>query len=479
MKIRWILVIALCLLVTGCTEQRWDIYSGGHGFNGFLDEKNMSADEFAKQIDAAIKASYTNAERAELVFLLSRVTNNKELASFAMDFFHKAAEEAENREEKAVLYESVAGIDDTRYNHLRSAESWLVAKNNKRALINLQRAAGLKSAWKFDIQGIANAASFPRAFTGISIGNTEIELGKDDLLVTQAHKVARDFSIPKLPSPYAETLLDTPEGKSAGIIKAAGVRHSVATGALAKEMDGKWYASNEEDIFMFEVPLPVIEQPTTRFLSQDIAMIVDTNGMATIARNAAEDNATAVMAGCDSSGDVKAAKYLAEKGIKVVCSSGAMLPLLMGAQLNIVSGAFRTEGEKIAFGGNELKIGRYEPLIMMDYAGKQDNLMGYSTPSKYFLELERRGAKMNYFAVEVDGEGQMDKILKKAKEKKASIVAVRVYGEEDYNELKAWLEQNAGRKAVLFDSETSEFGYKIAREFRSQAFFGDINPVVS
>ncbi|MDD4877868.1 MAG: hypothetical protein PHO02_02400 [Candidatus Nanoarchaeia archaeon] len=478
MKYCWILIIAACLLLSGCAEHEWDKYSGGHDFNSFLEEKNVSADDFAKQIDSAIKKAATNTERAELVFLLSRVTNDRELASFAMDFFHKAAEDSENKEEKALLYETVASIEDTRYNHLRSAETWLVARDNKRALINLQRAAGIKSAWKFDIQGIANTASFTHAFTSITLGSTEIELGKDDLLAAQAHKITRDFTIPNLPSPYSESLLGTPEGSSVDMIKAEGIKQIIAAGALAKEMDGKWYASNEEDVFMFEVPVSVIEQPTTRFLSSDIAVIADTNGMAAIARNAVEQNATAVTAGCDSSGDVKAAKYLAEKGIKVICSSGQMLPLLIGANLNIVSGDFRADGEKIIFGGNEVRIGRYEPLVVMDYAGKADSLLGYSTPARYFLELEKRGAKMNYFIIEIDEKGQIDKVLKKAMEKKAPIVAVRVYDEEDYNELKKWLEEKSDRKAILFDSETSEFGCKIAREFRSQIFFMDINPVI-
>lgn len=480
MKYAWFLVIIVSLLLAGCAEQEWDIYSGGHDFNGFLAEKNVSADDFAKQIDAAIKTSYSNTERAELIFLLGRVKGDKELISFAMDFFHKAEEDAEEAKkpvEKALLYETIASIDDTKYNHLKAAEAWLRAKDKKRALIEFQIAAGLKTAWEFDIQGITNTASFTKAFTAITIGSTKIELGKDDLLVTQAHKVTRDFTIPKLPSPYTEILLGTSEGKSADIIKAAGIKHAIASGAIAKEMDGKWYASNEENVFMFEVPVSVIEQPTTRFLRQDIAVIVDTNSMAAIARNAVEENATAVMAGCDSSGDVKAAKYLADKGMKVICNSGLMLPLLIGTKLNIVSGAFIAEGDKIIFGNRQLTIGRYEPVIVMDYAGKQDSMQGYSTASRYFLELEKRGAKMNYFVIEVDEKGQMDKVLKKAMEKKASIVAGRVYNEEDYNELKEWLEQKNDRKAILFDSETSEFGYKIAREFRSQVFFGDVNPV--
>ena len=153
--------------------------------------------------------------------------------------------------------------------------------------------------------------------------------------------------------------------------------------------------------------------------------------------------------------------------------------MLIGMKSGIVSSDFKIEGDKAVFGDRALEISRYEPVVVMDYAGRDDNLLGYSTPARYFGELEKRGAKMAYFIAEVDDAGQMDKVLKKAKEKKASVIAVRVYNEEDYNELKVWLEQNAGRKAVLFDSETSEFGYRIARELRSQTFFGEINPVVS
>lgn len=476
MKKSWILIIAACLLLSGCGEQVWDMHSGGHNFNSFLG--NAPAEDFAAAIDSAIKVSQTNTERAELVFLLSRVTNNKELASFAMDFFHKAAEDAENSDEKAILYESVAGIDDTRYNHLRSAEAWRKAKQNKRALIDFYIAAGLKTAWKFDIRDIDNGASFSRALSKLTIGNTAVELGKEDTIMSQAHRIVRDFTIPRLPSPYSGELLETPEAKAIGSLKAIGINHIVASGTLAKETDGRWYASNEEDIFMFEVPVSVIDQPTTRFLRKDIAVIVDTNGMATIARNVIEHNATAAFAGCDSNGDVKAAKYLSGKGIKVICSSGNMLPLLIGGKAQIVSAPFKIEGDNAVFGKMPMEISRYEPVIAMDYSGKDANLMHYSSPARYFGELEKKGAKMNYFLVEVFDAGQMDKLIKKANEKASKVVAASIYNEEDYNELKAWLEEKADRKVILFDTEANEYGYKLAREFRSQASFGDINPAV-
>ncbi|MFH1066270.1 MAG: hypothetical protein V1734_07205 [Nanoarchaeota archaeon] len=483
MKKSFILIIVLGLLISGCSgTDVWDPYSSGHDFNSILAEKNMSADDFAKQIDSAIKKADNNAERAELIFMLGRIKEDKGLISFALDFFHKAEEDVEEGkepEEKALLYETIASIEDTKYNHLKAAEAWRRAKDNSKAMIEFKIAANLKNAWKYDISGISNNAGFRSDFTGISLGNTRIELTKEDVLVTQADGVKRNYKALSLKSPYSEQILDSNEGKIANGLKAIGLTQIAASGTLAKEMNGRWYASNEENIFMFEIPVSVIEQPTTRFIKPDIAIIADTKGMATIARQAMEKEATAVLGSCDSLGDVKAAKYLADKGVKVICSSDRMLSMLIGMNANIVSSDFKIEEDKAVFGDRRLKISRYEPLVVMDYAGKKDSLLGYSAPAMYFGELEKRGAKMNYFIIEVDDAGQMDKVLKKAMEKKASVIAVRIYNEEDYNELKEWLEDQNDRKAILFDSETSEFGYKIAREFRSQVFFEDVNPTVS
>ena len=65
--------------------------------------------------------------------------------------------------------------------------------------------------------------------------------------------------------------------------------------------------------------------------------------------------------------------------------------------------------------------------------------------------LRKEGQRWLILVAEVDDAGQMDKSFEKAKEKKASVIAVRVYNEEDYNELKELVRAKCGRKAVLFD----------------------------
>ncbi|MFA5084480.1 MAG: hypothetical protein WC475_03860, partial [Candidatus Paceibacterota bacterium] len=210
MKRGFILIIALGLLISGCVgTDVWDPYSSGHNFNSVLAEKNISADNFAKQIDSAIKTAGYNSERAELIFLLARIKEDKGMMSFAYDFYQKAAEESEINEEKALLFETIASIEDTAYNHLRAAEALRRAKDNYRAMIEFKIAANLKNAWKYDITGISNYAEFSRAFTEISFGNTMIELSKEDILVTQADGITRDYKALNLKSPYSEQVLDS------------------------------------------------------------------------------------------------------------------------------------------------------------------------------------------------------------------------------------------------------------------------------
>ena len=74
-----------------------------------------------------------------------------------------------------------------------------------------------------------------------------------------------------------------------------------------------------------------------------------------------------------------------------------MLSMLIGMKSGIVSSDFKIEGDKAVFGDRALEISRYEPVVVMDYAGRMIIFSGYSTPARYFGELEKRGAKMAYF----------------------------------------------------------------------------------
>ncbi len=460
MKWQWLLVALAVLVASGCAQkEEWDKYATGYNFTFIVSEKGLDVDEYLKQAEEAIKQSSGNLERAELLLIMGRVKNDKSLISFALDFFHKAEEELEEGRkpyEKALLYETIASIDDTKYNQLKSAEAWRRAKDWKRAMMHFNFATGKKNIWQFDSLVIKSTASFPKGFSEIRIGGTEIKLGNNDLLVGQANNAAMMKELESI-----------------------GLKHETASGALVKELDGRWYAPNEERIFMFEVPLEKVIYPTTRFLQEGLAVIAGTGGISMIVEQAVKKNATAVMGGCDSLGDAQAARYLSIKGVKVICISDRYASLLIGEDTSVIgAAAFSIENGKAVFGNRPIIISRNEPVIAMDTVSKIAGMEFYDTPARYFSELEKKGAKLDVFIAEADDFSQMHKVIKRAKEKKANVIAVAVLNEDDYNKAKAWLEENPEHKAILFASEASPFGYKIAREFRSQTSFGDLNPVV-
>lgn len=477
MKKSWILIALVLIIVSGCKgNEVWDKWADSYNFTEAMDAKGINSTEYAKSIDSAIKASRSNFERAELLLVMSRVKKDKSLVSFAMDFYHKAAEEAENKEEKALMLEAIAGIESSRYNYLRAAEAWRRAGNWKRTLMHFNLAAGIKNEWRLSAVESESSARYPAEFSEVVVGGAKIELNKNDLLVSQAGMVSRNIRELALASPFLGDL-ESAEASAIKELEAIGLRHEIIAGAVVKEADGIWHAMNEEGILMFEVPASKVIISTTRFLEEGLAVVADTSGIAMIAAQAIEKNATAVIGSCDSPGDTEAAEYLSRKGIKAICSQDRYAPLLIGGNTNVIGSApFSIDNGKAVFGNRPVTISRNEPVIAMDTVSKAADMESYDTPARYFSELEKRGAKLNYFIAEVDDFNQMGRVMKRAKEKNARVIAVRVFNEDDYNKVKEWLEENPGHKAILFASES--YGYKLAREFRSQAGFGDVNPVV-
>ena len=483
----WLFPVAALVLVSfllaGCTDWGLDPHGKGYNFSYAVSEAGFNADDFKKQIDTALKQGNDPFARAELVFVLGRLNNDQAMLSFALDFFHKVEEQAEEADrpfEKALLYESIASLDDTKYNRLKAAEAWRRAGEKERALLNFNLAVGRETEWQSDTKPFENNAGISSAFSNVIIGSTRIALNSNDVVVSQADGVTRDFRAMQLQSPFSGNILDENAGMVLSELKAAaGFRHYIAAGTIVKEIDGKWYAPDEKGVYMFEVPFENVLYPTTRLLRKDIAVIIDTRGIGMIVSRAIAKNATAVLGSCDSAGDVKAALYLGGKGIKVICSTDLSAPMLIGSNITAAGSApFRLEGDTAVIGDRRVAISRNEPVVAGDYAGKKENMLGYGTPAKYFSELEKRGVKLNVYPVGIDGMNQTGKIIRKAKDKKANVIAVRVLSSDDYAIVKAWLEEKSGRQAVLFGSETSPYGYKLSREFKSQTSFDDPNPVI-
>lgn len=494
---RLFLLFSLLLLLTSCATKEYDSSAKGYNFVYVIEQSEIDKGEFIKNVEATLREVNNSFSRGDYFLVLGRLQNNQNYTILARDSYFKQLESVDNWEEKAILFESIASIDGRKYNFLRAAYAWKNAGNEFRAKLDFKLALNKDLDWQFDIQGLPDPEIFAANASNITIGSSKFELTEDDLIIAQADRVTRDWLSYQIQSPYSTNILKTfserliyleeelqpdigwHEGARLSEYRDAGVKYKVATGTVLKKYEGKWYAPNENGVFMFEVPIDKVLYPTTRFLREDIAVIIDTHGINMIVRQAIENNATAVIGCCDHPGKIKAAKYLSDRGIKVICNTDKYLPLILGSGASVLGSApFSLTNGSLLFGFRPLEISLEEPIIVLNTSSKEHGMSYYDTPSRYFSVLERAGVKLNMSVVEIDGFNQLDKVVQKAKSQNADIIAVRVFNSDDYNNVKMWLEESQWHKAILFHSEPYPYGYKLAREFKNQTTFDDINPVL-
>jgi len=355
--------------------------------------------------------------------------------------------------------------------------------------------------------------SIPANSTTMIIGNSMINIGKHDILVSQTDRVTRDwlsyqiFSSPfhdsgpgellteyelnrkSLLTTFSERLtydddellpeIGWHEGSRIREIRDVGLVHKTASGTIVFEYEGKWYAPDDKGVFRFEVPIDKVLYPTTRFLRNDIAIIIDTHGINMIVEQAIRNNASVVVGCCDNPGKIKAAMYLGVKGIKTICFTDKYLPLIIGSGFDILgSPPIRKDGDIMVIGDRPLEFRTDEKFIVMGTNGTKFALSYYDTPKIYFDQLSK-SIDIDVEYVFIDDFDQMNRIIEKAEESGSEAIAVRVFTSEDYRDVKGWLEMDEERRAILFHSVSYPYGYKLMNEFPGQTTFDDINPLFS
>lgn len=493
---RLFLLFGLLLLLTSCTPEKYDSHAQNYDFGYVIGQSGIDKEGFIENVEATLREVNNSFSRGDSFLVLGRLKNNQNYTILARNSYFKQLESVDNWEEKAILFESIASIDDHKYNFLRAAYAWRKAGNKFRAKLDFKLALNRDLDWQFDLQELPSPEIFVENASNIIIGNSKFELTKDDLIIAQADRVTRDWLSYQIQYPYSTNILKTfserliyldeelqpdigwHEGARLSEYRDAGIKYKIATGTVLKKHEGKWYAPNENGVFMFEVPIDKVLYPTTRFLREDIAVIIDTHGINMLVRQAIENNATAVIGCCDHPGKIKAAKYLSDRGIKVICNTDKFLPLIIGSGASVLGSApFGLTKDGLLFGFRPIEISLDEPIIVLNTSSERHGMSYYDTPARYFSVLEKAGVKLNTFVVEIDSFNQLDKVITKAKIQNASIIAVRVFNSDDYNKVKMWLEQSPEHKAILFHSEPYPYGYKLAREFKNQTTFDDINPI--
>lgn len=477
-----------------------DFYGSEHDFGFVLDRTGQSRDNFIGNISEVYGRTASNFAKGDINLILGRLSKNNTQICEAVEFYEKI--NTENPEEKAIIYETIASLGckrDKKQLLADASEQWQKAGNNFRSKLDLVLAAGRDINLQFSTEPL----SVPRKkkvenISTITIGKSSVELTENDTLVSQTDRVSRDWlSYQLTSSPFSEKILTVfserltyteeellpeigwHEGGRISEIISVNTTHKIASGTVVAKKDGKWYAPDENGIFKFEVPIDKVLYPTTRFLRDNIAVIIDTHGINMLVEQAVRNNATVVVGCCDHPGKIKAAKYLDGKGINVICFTDKYLPMLLGTNHTILgSPNVNYTNNSIILGNQPVTFNVNETIIAEDVGDYAKVQSYYDTPARYFRALEKI-ADLNITYVSLNEMNSTEKVTEKAEELNATVIAVRIFNSDDYIKVKEWLEKDINNKAILFHSTAYPYGYKIINEFPYQTTFDDINPILT
>jgi hypothetical protein len=236
--------------------------------------------------------------------------------------------------------------------------------------------------------------------------------------------------------------------------------------------EGQWYAPDENGIFRFKVLMDKVQYPTTHTFG-DVGWITDTHGISALVSQALEYK-TQLVIGCgDSEGKVKAAYYLAQRGVNVVFPGDRFEDMLIGYKgkggLIGTAPVKRVDGVAV-LGHQPVKFSLSELIVAEDTSTLYPNQY-YDAPARYFRQLSKF-APLNVAYIKVDNENQLNKVLDRA----ASVVAVRIRTDKEDGLLRWWLLKSPKNRAILFHSGLYPYAQGLFRDFPSQVTFGDLHP---
>ncbi len=477
-----------------------DFYGSGYDFESELSRTGLNKDEFISNMNQLLDSTASNFARGDINLIMGRITKNNSQICRAVDFYE--AVNTSNPEEQAIIYETMASIGckkNKRELLMNASAIWMELGNRFRARIDSQIANDIKPELMFSTLPLAEPKrKKDENISMITIGASSILLTDEDILVSQTDRVTRDWLGYQInSSPFSDNILTVfsekhsyakeelleeigwHEGGRIKEIKEIGLKHKIASATIVARYRNKWYAPDEKGIFRFEVPIDKVFYPTTRFLSEDIAVIIDTHGINMLVEQAVRNNATFVIGCGDHPGKIKAAKYLAEKGINVIMFPDKYLPLLLGTDYTILgSPPINRQGDSIIIGGQPISFSANSTIIAGDVGNYTNVQSYYDTPARYFRNMEEI-ADLNVIYIPLSSMNQTKKITDAAEFFNAEVIGARIFNSEDYINVKQWLRKDIKNKAVLFHSVPYPYGYKLIMEFPMQTTFGDINPILT
>ena len=480
--------------------KRADPYGQAYDFTYVLNAAGRDVNNFAANLSEMLddRELPINA-RADIMLALGRITKNDVMICDSLPLYDFAINSTSNIEKQALLYETVASIDCGRNRQAflkEAAVRWKQLNNSARTKIIESLATGKKLNLKFDTSEIKPVLVAPERVSRISIGENSIMLQPGDRVLTQVDRVKRDWLGLQLEQDlFGNQILTTfserlfynvtelrpdigwHEGGRMSELIDLGIEPVVAYGTLAARLRNRWFAVDDQGVFRFEVPLDKLLYPTTRFLRDDLVVLMDTHGVNMLVEQSIRNKVDAVVSDCDHPGKIKAAKYLSDNGIPVACYPDRFMYLALGHNISLIGSPPINKGyQQIIIGAQPVQFAADETIVVMNSTDKPYALWYYQTPTKYFTELQKAVPSLDLKFVQIDRFDQMFKVVNEAQRHKADVIAARVFNKHDYDILSLWLQQSPRHRAVLFHSAQYPYGYLLLKEYPHQTAFDDPNP---
>lgn len=257
--------------------------------------------------------------------------------------------------------------------------------------------------------------------------------------------------------------------------------------ALLKTTDWNYYGSNGNNDFPFLILIDKVIYPTSVFYENDSLVIIhDTHGFSAVAEKAYEnkDKIDLVIACMDTTSKAEAALWIAENGMNCYAPCDRFTNEIMdykhkfGIEAEIIGSAPIRKTDYGAVIGDQPVTILLNEKIIVQYTEEGYPNQYCDTPKRYFDALQKVfGLKLNITEVYANV-GETYKIVEKAQDEDAHVIAVRIYNEQDYYPVKSWLSEDKNNRAILLHSAAYDSGIKIFKEFPKQTSFGDINPQI-
>lgn len=344
------------------------------------------------------------------------------------------------------------------------------------------RALAGKQSPQFGDTEIRSQLTVPPHAKSMILGESSIRLEPGMRVGTQVDRVVRDWVSAQMKWSISDQavprpLIDYHEGALVKrMLELAEVKVLPLPGALVARRDEKWYALDEKGVFRFQVLEDKMRYPTTHAAGSS-GWVEDTHGISAMVPQAVERGAQLVIGCGDSDGKVKAAYHLASLGIHVFIPGDRYADELLGYEAPgvILGGApVHKVGETAVIGSQPVRFSLAETIVVED-TKKTFPIQYYDAPARYFRALAQH-VPLRLVFVDVDAPDEIRRVLDRAQERRASVVAVRVMTEWEDAALRGWLKVSKQHRAVLFHSGLYPYAQQLFADFPTQVTFGDLHP---